>query len=298
MTFGYTTEMPRASQSPMVFRDVAALVALLCIAPVCDAVALTAKPKPEPPRDAATAARASTPPVTRAQAPIVAVTSTGAGQAGYVHYFLVSGPDGEGEIQVGIELPDQRIAWSFPGLGAAISPFVAEGVVTATDGTEYDVWHLYGFRPFPGDRAMASLRAGLAARLKPMLDARTPHCETEPRAGGCVSCLGFVLRALFPGRAGGYPSLPRDWPAGTGGHYTTRDLLLYLSGIAQLTSREARLQRLARQPLPADLRDDLEHLVYAMGAFDAAAAPPARLQAPAGSQPSKSGMRTRLPRRL
>lgn len=283
-------------------RPLLTLAALLCLAQPGAALA-TAKPKPEPPR----AGEAVTPkpparPLTRAQAPtqvpIVAVTSAGAGQAGYIHYFVISGPDGEPEIQVGVELADQRIAWSFPGIGAAISPFVTEGVVTAADGTEYDVWHLYGLRPFPGDRAMASLRAGLAARLKPLLDARTPHCETEPRAGGCISCLGLVLRALFPGRAGGYPSLPRDWPEGTGGHYTTRDLLLYLSGIAQLASREARLKRLARQPLPADLRDDLEHLVYAMGAFDAAAAPPARVQAPAASQPSKSGMRTRPPRRL
>jgi hypothetical protein len=281
-------------------RHAAMLAALACLAQPGAALALTAKPKPEPPRAGeAAAAKPAARPLTRAQAPtqvptqvsIVAVTSAGAGQAGYVHYFVISGPDGEPEIQVGVELADQRIAWSFPGVGAAISPFVAEGLVTAADGNEYYVWHLYGLRPFPDDKAMAALRAALPARIKPWIAARTPHCENETRGAGCVSCLGFVLRALFPRRADGYPALPRDWPEGMAGQYTTRDLLTWLSGIAQLPTREARLKRLARQPLPADLRDDLEHLVFTMGAFDAAVAPPVPL-------PSKSGMRTRPARKL
>jgi len=254
----------------------AALAALVLLAPSAGAE----------PRPGGVAAPAK--PAARSQPGIVAVTSTGAGQAGYVHYFLIAGPDGEGEIQVGVELEDQRIAWSFPGLGAVISPFVAEGVVAAPDGTEVGVWHLYGLRPFAGDRAMAAL---LAARIRPWIAARTPHCENEPRGGGCVSCLGFVLRALYPARADGYPALPRDWPAGPAGNYTTRELLLYLTGVAQLPTREARLARVARQPLPADLRDDLEHLIHAGAAFDAASSPAA---APA----PKSGMRTRPARKL
>ena len=185
-----------------------------------------------------------------AQSPIVAVTSAAPGQAGYVHYFLIAGPDGEGEVQVGIELEDQRIAWSFPGLGATISPFVDEGTLAASDGTPYHVWHLYGLRPFAGEKAMAALRAGLPARIRPWLAAGTPHCQNEPARGSCISCLGFVLRALYPGRPGGYPALPRDWPAGPAGNHTTRELLLYVTGVAQLPTREARLARVARQPLP------------------------------------------------
>ena len=67
-------------------------------------------------------------PLSRSDMPIVTVSTTGDGQAGYVHYFVITGPDGEHESQVGIELPDHRIAWSFPELGVLVSPFIASGV--------------------------------------------------------------------------------------------------------------------------------------------------------------------------
>ena len=40
---------------------------------------------------------------------IKAVTSAAPGQAGYVHYFLLTHPDGSREYHVGIELSDQQI---------------------------------------------------------------------------------------------------------------------------------------------------------------------------------------------
>src|SRR2546421_12830544 len=57
----------------------------------------------------------------RANSPIVTVSSTAPDQAGYIHYFVITGPDGEPESQIGIELPGDRIAWSFPELGVVIS---------------------------------------------------------------------------------------------------------------------------------------------------------------------------------
>jgi hypothetical protein len=175
------------------------------------------------------------------------------------------------------------------------------GVVTAGE-KEFHVWHLYGLRPFPGEAAMARLRAELPDRIRPWMAAGLPHCEHEGRRADCMSCLGFVLRALFPGRGTSAPALPGDWPAGTAGRYTTRDLLLYLTGMTHLPTREARLQRLARQPLPAALRDDLEHLVYAMSAFEAATGnagtPPRPGQKQPGSPPPRTGIRPGQRRRL
>jgi hypothetical protein len=257
-----------------------------------------AKPKPAPSPVAAPAAARAKPlgRGSRAEAPLAAVASSGPEQAGYVHYFVIQGPDDEPEIQIGIELADRRIAWSFPGLGVVISPFLEEGVVAAGDG-EFYVWHLYGIRPFPGEADMAKLGRELPARIRPWLAARTPHCENESANADCMSCLGFVLRALFPGR-GRAPALPRDWPAGAAGKYTTRDLLLYLTGMVQLPTREARLQRIAGAALPAELRDELEHLVYFMSAVDTAA--PADTVRPSrhpGSQP-KTGARPPQRRKL
>ena len=65
----------------------------------------------------------------RASAPVVTVSKTGPGQAGYVHYFAVTTPDGERESQIGIELEDERIAWAFPDLGVIVSRFIGEGSV-------------------------------------------------------------------------------------------------------------------------------------------------------------------------
>ncbi len=255
-----------------------------------------AKPAPGKPRTAATATGA------RAGKPVVTASSAGAGQAGYVHYFIVQMPDESLEIQVGIELPDQRIAWSFPGLGAVISPFIESGTVQA-GGRDYEVWHLYGIRPFPDDAAMAVLGRELTGRIQPWIRAGTPYCENDGPGSNCMSCLGFVLRALFPGRGSDYPGLPRDfWRAGTASKYTTRDLLLYLTGMLDLPTREARLQRLARLQLPEALREDVEALVYSMGVSESAAA--AGAAAPGASpkrpvaRPATTGTRQGLGRKL
>ncbi|MBM3356123.1 MAG: hypothetical protein FJY54_00130 [Betaproteobacteria bacterium] len=215
----------------------------------------------------------------RGDRPVAAVTATGAGQAGYVHFFVIRGPDGVSEVQVGIELPDQRIAWSFPELGAVVSPFIETGVLPA-GGKQYEIWHLYGIRPFPDDAAMTALAGALVERIRPWVEARTPYCLVDGARGNCMSCLGFVLRALFPpNRGSNYPGLPRDfWRAGTASKYTTHDLLLYLTGMLDLPNREARLQRISRLALPEDLREDLEALVHVMGAFEQA--PAARAGAP------------------
>jgi hypothetical protein len=290
--------------------DIALLICLFVSCPAADAsleerntmagpwaasrlAAFTARPKPESSkgvRPAGVQDRSHR--LTRAGAPLVTASSAGAGQAGYVHYFIIQGMDGEPEIQVGIELEDQRIAWSFPRLGAVISPFIEAGVLGTGD-DEFHVWHLYGIRPFPTEEDMARLRLELPGRIGPWLAARTPHCTNEGAPSDCMSCLGFVLRALFPGR-GPAPALPRDWPAGTAGKYTTRDLLLYLTGMIHLPTREARLQRIARTPLPGELRDELEHLVYFMSAFDTASST-GTVRAP--RQP-KTGMRPPQRRKL
>lgn len=238
----------------------------------------------------------------RADKPVVTATAAGAGQAGYVHYFLLRMPDESLEIQVGIEMPDQTIAWSFPDLGAAISPFIEAGVVTA-GGRDYEVWHLYGIRPFPDDAAMTTLRRELANRVQIWTRAATPYCENDGPRSNCMSCLGFVLRVLFPGRQSEYPSLPRDfWRAGTASMYTTKDLLLYLTGMLDLHTREARLQRIARQTLPESLRQDLEELVYAMGALEAGEAANAAAQNATQkrheARPAKIGIRPAQRRRL
>src|SRR5262249_24661274 len=59
----------------------------------------------------------------RGDAPVETVDTTRPGQAGYVHFFLLETPEGEGEIQIGIELADGQIAWSFPEIGVGVVPF-------------------------------------------------------------------------------------------------------------------------------------------------------------------------------
>ena len=205
----------------------------------------------------------------RAGKPLHVTTAAEAEHPGYVHYFLLELPDDSLEIQVGIELPDRKIAWSFPGLGVAVSPFVEAGIVQA-GGKNYNVWHLYGMRPFPDDAAMRALRKDLSSRVSRWIDAETPYCENDGPRSQCMSCLGFVLRVLFPGRHSDFPDMPRDfWRTGYAGAYSTHDLLLYLTGMLDLPTRESRLQRISELTLPDALRDDLSELVHAMGATEA-----------------------------
>lgn len=201
---------------------------------------------------------------TRGGKSLHAVTSVAPGQAGYVHYFLLRLPDDTVEVQVGIELADQRIAWSFPDLGVAISPFIDEGEIEA-GGRTYGVWHLYGIRPFTNGAAMARLQKELPARVDHWVRAGIPYCLDDAPRANCMSCLGLVLRALYPGR-GDYPAMPRDFSRTVNpARYTPNDLLLYLTGMLDLPNRNARLQRISRLALPTDLREDLEELVRAMG---------------------------------
>lgn len=235
----------------------------------------------------------------RGELPLLTATSNGPGQAGYVHYFILRLPDETVEVQVGIELADRRIAWSFPGLGVTISPFVAEGVVSA-QGQDYEVWHLYGIRPFADDGAMAALAKTLTARVAAWAKAGIPYCLTDAGRADCMSCLGFVLRVLYPPRAGDYPNLPRRLAragnAATG--YSTNDLLLHLTGMLDLATREARLQRLSRLILPDDLRDDLEALLYQTAGSTLADAPLQSAPRSSGTRPPKAGNRSTLQPRL
>jgi len=200
----------------------------------------------------------------RASAPVEIVDGPRQGQTGYVHFFLLETPDGEAEIQIGIELIDGRIAWSFPETGASIMPFIRAGVVEV-GARAYKVEHLYGLRPFPDAASMAALRMGLADRVSPLVEGRTPYCNPFLRSDAlCLSCLGFVLEALFPGRMPGSPAMPADFPRTRSRlYYTTDDLLLYLTGLHELTTAQARANRIEQLTLPEYLREELWQLVDA-----------------------------------
>ncbi len=195
------------------------------------------------------------------------VTASGPNQAGYVHYWLITAPDGEQETQVGIELPNQRIAWSFPGLGVHVTPFIAEGEVDA-NGRVFQVQHLYGLRPFTNDTMMRTLRSSLMLRVTPLVKQQVPYCElngVEP--GLCMSCMGFVSQVLFPGRTPEYANFPRSFTRVDGEHYhTTEDLLLYLTGLNALTTDAARKRRLDAIDGPPALHEELARLAEKLAA--------------------------------
>lgn len=189
------------------------------------------------------------------------VTATGPNQAGYVHYWMITAPDGESEIQVGIELPDQRIAWSFPGLGVHVAPFIAEGEVDA-NGRVFQVQHLYGLRPFTNDTSMRSLRSSLMRRVTPLVKQQVPYCELNGVAPGlCMSCMGFVSQVLFPGRTPEYANFPSSFTRVDGESYhTTEDLLLYLTGLSNLRTDAARKRRMEAIGGPPELQEELARL--------------------------------------
>jgi hypothetical protein len=189
------------------------------------------------------------------------VTAAGPNQAGYVHYWLITAPDGEQEMQVGIELPGQRIAWSFPGLGVHIAPFIAEGEVDA-NGRIFQVKHLYGLRPFTNDTSMRSLRSSLMRRVTPLVRNGVPYCELNGITPGlCMSCMGFVSQVLFPGRTPEYANFPSSFTRVDGESYhTTEDLLLYLVGLNNLPTHAARQRRLDAIGGPPALQEELVRL--------------------------------------
>jgi hypothetical protein len=213
--------------------------------------------------------------------PVAVVTATGANQAGYVHFWLITAPDGEEEIQVGIELPDQRIAWSFPELGVHVTPFIAAGEVDA-NGRIFRVQHLYGLRPFSNDTTMRTLRGNLMHRVTPLVRNRVPYCELNGvTAGLCMSCMGFVSQVLFPGKTPEYANFPRNFPRVAGEEYhTTEDLLLYLTGLHALTTDAARKKRVAAIGGPLELQEELARLTAKLApppvAIAAAKIPPKR----------------------
>ena len=238
---------------------------LIC---VLAAVCLPAHGKGVAPNEKpASTAPARPSPVGRASLPLTIATTTGPGQSGYVHYFVIASPDGFEETQIGLELSDGRIAWSFPELGVVVSPFIRSGEIEV-NGRIYAVQHQYGIRPFPDDQAMRALQRDLMRRVAFWIEDGTPYCSSpanSPRL--CLSCLGFVLRVLFPGRTPAYPSVPRDFGrGGPDGHYSTDDLLLYLTGLENLPTRAARLKRVERLALPQSLRQDLVQIVEAIEA--------------------------------
>ena len=194
--------------------------------------------------------------------PVVTTSGTAPDQSGYVHYFVITDADGERETQVGIELPGDLIAWSFPGLGVVVSPFVRSGVI-AWNGRAYEVNHLYGIRPFSDERAMQVLRHELSARVAPWTEANTPYCdEQRPSNGVCMSCLGFVLRVLYPPRDDAtLPALPDDFRNARKGIYTTEDLLLYLAGVRVDAARLAQLRHIESLAVPDEMRQELVRIV-------------------------------------
>ncbi len=238
--------------------------------PAHAATDVKAKPSVAAKKKPATTAKKSRP-AQPAPVPPAVVTATGKGQAGYVHYWLIIAPDGEQEIQVGIELPDQRIAWSFPGLGVHTAAFVAEGEVDVR-GRPFKAQHLYGLRPFAGEAAMRTLRGNLMRRVTPLVRQRVPYCELNGvTAELCMSCMGFVSQILFPGRTPEYANFPRNFPRIAGEDYhTTEDLLLYLTGLHALSGDAARKRRMAAIGGPPALQEELARLAPQLGPAPAA----------------------------
>lgn len=235
----------------------------------------------------------------RKNAPVVTVSSVGPGQAGYVHYFVIKPPDGDEETQIGIELPDQRIAWSFPELGVVVSPFIAAGIVHA-NGKQYDVQYLYGLRPFPDDESMRRLQAELMTRVTLWVEDATPYCNPQgPPGHFCMSCLGFTLRILFPGPTPEYPAVPRDFPrASRDAYYTTEDLLLYLVGLHGLRGQAAQLKRIDELALPESLREEAIRLVNATASNETVAVADAPRASSGKKRPGVRSSPKKGPRRL
>jgi hypothetical protein len=198
----------------------------------------------------------------RNRLPVVTATTVAPGQAGYVHFFIITDTSGEMETQLGIELDDQRIAWSVPGLGVIVSPFIADGEI-GSDAKLFKVRHLYGLRPFPDDALMRTLQKSMLSRIIPLVEDGTPYCYLRPLHGDfCLNCLGFAMRVLFPGPTTNFPTLPDDFSRkGADAFYTTEDMLLYLAGLHGIATQPARLQRIAQLDIPQNLRDDLLLLV-------------------------------------
>lgn len=194
------------------------------------------------------------------------VAAPGPDQAGYIHYWVITAPDGEEEIQVGVELADQRIAWSFPELGVQVRSFIANGEVNAR-GKIFRVQHLYGLRPFTSDSAMRTLRNVLDFRIAYWVDNNTPYCFLNGESREiCLSCMGFVMQVLFPGKTPAYPQVPKDFTRIGGDIYhTTEDLLFYLTGLHKLPTEAARRERITMISGSKALQEELTRLSVMAG---------------------------------
>jgi hypothetical protein len=186
-----------------------------------------------------------------------AVTDVADGQAGYVHYFLITHLDGTLEDQVGIELEDQRIAWSFPGAGVIVSEFVKNGVLDIA-GNIFFIEHLHGIRPFRTTSEMQVLRNDLPRRVAFWVDEETPYCIfRQPGEKLCLNCGDFVVRILFPAPNALMVALPEELTRAVDSTSTTDDLLIYMLGLHTLPDVKSRLERLRTLDLPETLRLDV-----------------------------------------
>ncbi|MBY0270883.1 MAG: hypothetical protein K2X06_13510 [Burkholderiales bacterium] len=230
---------------------------------------------------------------------IHAVTNVADGQAGYVHYFLITHPDGTPEDQVGIELEDQRIAWSFPGAGVIVSEFVRNGALDIA-GKTFFIEHLHGIRPFRTAGEMQSLRKDLSRRVAYWVDEETPYCIfRQPGERLCLNCGDFVAHILFPATNTLMAGLPAEFTRNPGNMVTADDLLIYMLGLHKLPDAKTRLQKLATMDLPYSLRRDVAEMLQAdqpalAAATEASTAGPA----PARKPVSRIAIRRTQSRRL
>lgn len=239
-------------------------------------------------KDGAVRQAQRSPSAKQVRAPFI-VTSPGAGQTGYVHYWTITAPDGVMEMQIGMELPDQRIVWSFPGVGVTVAPFIADGVYDA-NGRRFRVVHEYGVRPYRNAAAVQRLQAGIRQRIRPWLDQATPYCELNGETPEvCVSCFGFVAQILYPGATRHFARFPRDFPLTVSNEYhTTEDLLLFLTGLHALPDAASRQRRMAELGGPPALQEELLRLTANLPDRT-----PARL---AGNAPATRKPAARIPR--
>ena len=224
---------------------------------------------------------------------IHAVTKVADGQAGYVHYFLITHPDGTLEEQVGIEMEDQRIAWSFPGAGVIVSEFVNNGLLVI-DGKKFFIEHLHGIRPFATGVEMQSLKNDLGPRVAFWIDNETAYCVIrQPGEAYCLNCGDFVARILFPGLNPQITELPEAFTSNLGNMPTADDLLIYMLGLHELPDAQARLRQLSRLKLPESLRLDVAAILQPENAAVVAATPAATASSGTPEKKSRSRLATR-----
>ena len=190
-----------------------------------------------------------------------AVTTVSPGQAGYIHYFVITHPDNTLEDHVGIELEDQRIAWSFPGAGVMVSEFIKSGELQINH-TTYRIEHLHGLRPFKSERDMQTLRADLTRRVAFWIDDETPYCVfRQPGMPFCLNCGDFVTRILFPSPDPLMVAFPEELARSGARLSTPDDLLLYMLGLYNLPDASSQMARLAAMNLPESLRHDVQQML-------------------------------------